>query len=94
MTGSHATARNFLTLLAALLIVRGPVAADEAGTESAAGRRPAAHDPLQGRQTCQIVQHRQGERWLLYLGRLDQQPCARHAGHDHPDHVTALQFSV
>ncbi len=72
MTGSHATARNFLTLLAALLIVRGPVAADEAGTESAGGRRPAAHDPLQARQTCQIVQHRQGERWLLYLGRLNQ----------------------
>jgi hypothetical protein len=47
-----------------------PAAANDAKTESADGLRLAAHHPLQARQTYQIVQHRQDDRWLLYLGHL------------------------
>lgn len=69
MTRLRASPRSCLAPLAALTIVSVQVAAD-AGTESAEGLQLAAHDPLQARQTYQIVQHRQGERWLLYLGHL------------------------
>jgi hypothetical protein len=43
---------------------------DGADTESAAGLRLVAHDALQARQTYQMVEVHQGNRWLLYLGHM------------------------
>jgi hypothetical protein len=43
---------------------------DGADTESAEGLRLVAHDPLQARQTYQMVEIHQGNRWLLYLGHM------------------------
>jgi hypothetical protein len=66
----YATTCRSAALIAALVLAGGPVAADGAGTDSADGLRLAAHDPLQSGQTYQMVQHQQGDRWLLYLGHL------------------------
>lgn len=46
------------------------IAADGASTESAEGLQLVAHDPLEARQSYQMVQHRQGARWLLYVGHM------------------------
>ena len=48
----------------------GTALPDGADTEFASGLRLVAHDPLQARQTYQMVQVHQGNRWLLYLGHL------------------------
>ena len=62
--------RHPLALVALFAVIAMPAAANDAKTESADGLRLAAHHPLQARQTYQIVQHRQDDRWLLYLGHL------------------------
>jgi hypothetical protein len=53
-----------LAALAALFAMDGP------GAESSQGLDYVSHEPLQARQTYQMVVHKQGDRWLLYLGHL------------------------
>jgi len=63
----------FLSLLLATIVMSAGSASaetDGADTESASGLRLVAHDPLQARQTYQMVEVQQGNRWLLYLGHL------------------------
>lgn len=62
--------RRGLALLLIGLTAPALAEADPALTESAENFELAAHDPLQARQTYQIAQHRQGDRWYLYLGHL------------------------
>ena len=63
-----------LFLFAGVLAITAPARAEdehfEARAESAENFALVAHDPLQARQTYQIVQHQQGDRWYLYLGHL------------------------
>ena len=56
--------------LSAAEVERFTALPDGADTESAVGLRLVAHDPLQARQTYQMVEVHQGARWLLYLGHM------------------------
>ncbi len=59
-----------LALTLAVTQANAQTAADGAGTDTAYNLRLVAHDALQARQTYQIVEHHQGNRWLLYLGHM------------------------
>ena len=71
------TSNCFFTIIISITIVvsslqwcSAQTGTDGASTESAEGLRLVAHDPLQARQTYQIVIHKQGNRWLLYAGHI------------------------
>lgn len=77
MSGKRKLGLKLTTAALALAAMQAAVAqvpaggpAVEARTESAENLTLAAHDPLQSRQTYQMVEIRQGNRWLLYLGHL------------------------